>query len=197
MRRAMFVAALALCLATAVVVGFTPVGAPSERLRAPIAGLGIAARGPGPGGSAVPAVVFRVPCHAGAAPAGSRTLFRVGGRCTLATNGPAQCLSSGGDDYGAVYSTTTAHGDPAYVTVAVEGYTGTGRYSTADVLFEVLYGTELVQWEAPRATVTITTAAVALPATVLSPVPGTGSVSALEARGTLPCAPPASRASGR
>jgi hypothetical protein len=117
----------------------------------------------------------------------ARGLFRISGRCRLRTDGPAQCTASGGDDYGAYYGVKTTAGDAAYFSLGIEGYKGPGTYRTADVLFFVLYGLYLAQWQAPRSVVTITANSLVLPRTLLSAAPGTGATMTVTVRGTLPC----------
>ena len=62
-----------------------------------------------------------------------------------------------------------------------------GIYRTADVLFFVLYGVHLAQWQAPGSVVTITANSLVLPRTLLNAAPGTGATATVTARGTLPC----------
>jgi hypothetical protein len=128
-----------------------------------------------------------VPCNVRSSVTRSKALFRISGRCTLSTDGPAQCDASGGDDYGTVYAMKTTSGDSAYFSLGIEGYKRPGAYESANVIFFVLHGTDLAQWQAPRTAVTITARSVVLPVTVLNASPGTGATSTLTAQGTLPC----------
>ena len=128
-----------------------------------------------------------VVCNVKPAVAPSKALFRISGRCNLGTDGPAQCSASGRDDFGAYYPMKTVAGDTAYFSLGIEGYTGPKLYRTADVLFFVLYGLHLAQWQAPRTVVTITRNSVIVPRTVLKAAPGTGARASLTAQGELVC----------
>ncbi len=186
MKRALLIVSLAVCLATAVLSGFVFWG--GSATRSPGSSLvGVTSKAalttiPVP--SAPPLLVS---CQAQPTVSSSRALFRISGRCRLSTDGPAQCTASGGDDYGAYYGVKTTAGDAAYFSIGVEGYKGPGIYRTADVLFFVLYGVHLAQWQAPGSVVTITANSLVLPRTLLNAAPGTGATATVTARGTLPC----------
>jgi len=81
----------------------------------------------------------------------------------------------------------TTSGDKAYFSVGIEGYTRPGLYRAADVVFFVLHGAGLAQWQAPSTALTVTGQSLLLPRTVLEPAPGTSARSQLVAVGTLPC----------
>jgi hypothetical protein len=185
-KRALLIGGLAVCLATAVLSGFVFGGGPGTR--SPGSSLvGVTSKAAPTTIAAVPAPPLLASCQARPTVSSARGLFRISGRCRLRTDGPAQCTASGGDDYGAYYGVKTTAGDDAYFSLGVEGYKGPGTYTTADVLFFVLYGLHLAQWQAPRSVVTITANSLVLPRTLLSPAPGTGATATVTARGTLPC----------
>ncbi len=186
MKRALLIASVAVCIGVAVLSGFAFWGGSGGR---------------SPGSSAVvvtsnsaattlPVVSvppLSLPCNVKSVVVQSNALFRISGRCNLDTDGPAQCSASGGDDYGAYYPMQTVAGDAAYFSLAVEGYTGPKVYRTANVLFFVLYGDHLAQWQAPRTAITITGTSVIIPRTVLNAAPGTGARATLTAEGKLLC----------
>ncbi len=180
------VASLAVCLGTAVLSGFVFWGGAGARSPA----SSLAGATPPAGTTAAPVTTvppLAVPCNAKINLPLSKALFRISGRCTLDTDGPAQCDASGGDDYGAVYAMKTTRGDAAYFSLSIEGYTKPGLYKSANVLFFVLHGNDLAQWQAPSAAITIAAHSVIVPTTVLKAAPGTGATSTLTAQGTLPC----------
>lgn len=182
MKRVLLIASLTLCLAAAVLTGFAFWGGNGARL--PVSSLAGAApqTTTAPPGRTQPLLSD---CNAKSSLPLGRALFSISGRCHVGTNGPAQCNASGGDDFGANYKVETTRGDTAYFSLGIEGYTGPGTYKTADVLFFVLYGLHLAQWQAPRTDVTIMATAIVLPKTVLSAAPGTGATNTLVVRGTL------------
>jgi hypothetical protein len=183
-KRVLFIAGLGVCLAAAVLTGLGFWGGDGARL--PVASLAGAApqTTTASPGQSEPALAN---CNAKSSLPVGVAHFSISGRCHVGTNGPAQCNASGGDDFGANYKVETTNGNTAYFSLGIEGYTGPGTYKTADVLFFVLYGLHLAQWQAPRAAVTIMTNAIVLPRTVLSAAPGTGATATLVARGTLHC----------
>ncbi|HXW79419.1 MAG TPA: hypothetical protein VEJ84_07955, partial [Acidimicrobiales bacterium] len=186
MKRALITASLVTCLAIAVLIGFVFWGGSGARL--PSSSLEGTATQPksaiAPEGSQPP---LTASCNAKSSLPPRRALFSISGRCNVGTNGPAQCNASGGDDFGADYALKTTSGDTAYFSLGIEGYTGPGTYKAADVLFFVLYGLHLAQWQDPTTVVTIKADAIVLPSTLLSAAPGTGATDALVAKGTLPC----------
>jgi len=184
-KRAMLIASLTICLGVAVCGGFAFWdGTGSYPLGYPVTG-------PAPQTAqttlpVTPVPPLSAPCNVKPLPASKRARFTISGRCNLGTDGPAQCTASGGDDFGAYFPVKTVAGDPAYFSLGIEGYKGPRNY-TADVVFFVLYGGHLAQWQAPSAAVTITAGSVVVPRTLLAAAPGTGARASLSAQGTLPC----------
>ncbi len=184
MKRALLAASLVVCLAAAVLVGFVFWGGSGGRLPVPsLAGAAPQATTTVPGRSQPPLVS----CNAKSSLPPGQALFKISGRCNVGTDGPAQCNASGGDDFGADYALKTTSGDTAYFSLGIEGYKGPGTYKTADVLFFVLHGLHLAQWQAPSTTVTITANSIVLPGTLLDAAPGTGATATVMAKGTLLC----------
>jgi hypothetical protein len=186
-KRALLAAALAVCLAVAVAIGFIFWAGSGARL--PVSALA----GAPPQATTAPAGPSEPPlasCNAKASLPPGQALFTITGRCHVSTDGPAQCNASGGDDFGADYALKTTSDDTAYFSLGIEGYTGPGTYKKADALFFVLYGLHLAQWQAPGTVVTITENSIILPGTLLEAAPGTGATSTLIAKGTLRCSRP-------
>jgi hypothetical protein len=186
MKRALLISSLVTCLGVAVLSGFAFWGGSGARSL----GSSVVVVTPRPPATTLPVVSvppLSLSCDVTPAVPPANALFRINGRCNMATDGPAQCTASGGDDFGAYYPMKTAAGDAAYFSLGIEGYTGPKVYRTADVLFFVLYGTHLAQWQAPSTVVTITAASVIIPRTLLEAAPGTGARATLTAQGTLPC----------
>lgn len=186
MKRAVLVTALVICLGVAVLSGFVFWGGSGARSL----GSSVTVVTPRSATTTLPVISMpplSVSCDVTPGVAPANALFRISGRCNLDTDGPAQCTASGGDDFGAYYPMKTVAGDAAYFSLGIEGYKGPKVYRTADVLFFVLYGIHLAQWQAPRTVVTITAASVIIPTTVLNAAPGTGARAMLTARGVLPC----------
>ncbi len=186
MKRALVITSLTVCLGVAVLSGFAFWRGDGARP------LGTSLAGGAPRSATTTLPVVSVPpllqsCNAKRGVAPAKALFRISGRCSVETDGPAQCSASGGDDFGAYYAMQTVAGDAAYLSLGVEGYTGPKVYRTADVLFFVLYGPHLAQWQAPRTLITIKRGSVIIPKTVLSAAPGTGARATLTAEGELQC----------
>jgi hypothetical protein len=186
MRRALVITSLAVCMGVAILSGFAFWGGSGAH------SLGPSVAGVRPKSATTTLPVISVPplavaCNVKPAVPPAKALFRITGQCNLDIDGPAQCTASGGDDFGAYYPVKTVAGDAAYFSLGVEGYTGPKVYKSADVLFFVLYGVHLAQWQAPRTIVTITAGSVIIPRTLLGASPGTGARATLTAQGTLPC----------
>jgi hypothetical protein len=185
-KRALVITSLTVCLGVAVLSGFAFWTGSGSRPP----GTSLAGGAPRSATTTLPVVpvppLLR-PCNAKRSVAPSKALFRISGRCNVDTDGPAQCSASGGDDFGAYYGMQTVSGDAAYLSLGIEGYTGPKVYRTADVLFFVLYGVHLAQWQAPRTAITVTPGSVIIPKTVLNAAPGTGARATLTAEGQLLC----------
>lgn len=185
MKRPLIITSLVVCLGVALLSGFAFWGGRGARSLRPVTAVaGTSATTTLPVVSVPP---LSASCNVKPDVALSKALFRISGRCSLDTDGPAHCTASGGDDYGAYYPMKTVAGDAAYFSLAIEGYTGPKVYRTADVLFFVLYGLHLAQWQAPRTVITITGSSVIIPRTVLNASPGTGARATLTAEGKLLC----------
>jgi hypothetical protein len=143
-KRAMLITVLVVCLGVAVLSGFAFWGGSRAR------SLGPSAAGVAPKSATTTLPVISVPplavaCNVKPGVAPSKALFRISGHCNVDTDGPAQCTTSGGDDFGACYPVKTVAGDAAYFSLGVEGFTGPKVYKSVDVLFFVLYGVHLAQ----------------------------------------------------